>query len=199
MPTARITTRIVSDRTATGAPLRQSLPAAASLLVLALVSVAMLTRQAAGQERTPDHPDRFLVCSAGVVDVVDPSPRPVVSLEWRFDAGPRVPSPWLAFESTAHDQFYAFGMYGDLPFAHGWVFTPSIGAAIYQENDGLALGYQLEFRTTAEVTYGRGGRRFGASFGHYSNAYLGETNRGTEFLKAVLIVPLSRGSGIADR
>jgi hypothetical protein len=167
--------------------------------VFAFMAVALLAGPAAAQEPGPDHAGSFFVWSAGVVDVVDVSPRPVVSVEWRYDAGRHVPSPWLAFESTAHDQFYAFGMYGDFPFAHGWVFTPSIGAAIYQENDGLGLGYPLEFRTMAEVTYGRGGRRFGASFGHYSNAYLGETNRGTEFLRVVLIVPLSRRQSGADR
>jgi hypothetical protein len=162
----------------------------------AFVAVALFAGPVVAQEPPPDRPYGFLVWSAGVVDVVDPSPRPIVSVEWRYDAGRRVPSPWLAFESTAHDQFYAFGMCGDFPFAHGWVITPSVGAAIYQENDGLGLGYHLEFRSTAEVTYGHGGRRFGASFGHYSNAYLGETNRGTEFLKAVLIVPLSRRPGV---
>jgi hypothetical protein len=160
--------------------------------VFAFMAVALLAGPAAAEDGSPDRPDSFLVWSAGTVDVVDSYPRTIVSVEWRYDAGRRVPSPWLAFESTAHDQFYAFGMYGDFPFAHGWVFTPSVGAAIYQENDGLGLGYPLEFRTMAEVTYGRGGRRFGACFGHYSNAYLGESNRGTEFLKAVLIVPLSR-------
>lgn len=161
----------------------------------AFAAVAMIAGPAAAQQATPDKPASFLVWSAGAVDVVDVSPRPIVSVEWRYDAGRRVPSPWLAFESTEHDQFYAFGMCADFPFAHGWVFTPSIGAAIYQENDGLGLGYPLEFRTMAEVTFGHGGRRFGASFGHYSNAYLGESNRGTEFLKAVLIVPLSRRTG----
>jgi hypothetical protein len=86
-------------------------------------------------------------------------------------------------------------MYGDFPFARGWVFTPSIGAAIYLEHNGLHLGYPLEFRTAVELTHGLGATRFGAAFGHYSNFYMGETNRGTEYLKAVLIVPLSRRTG----
>jgi hypothetical protein len=158
----------------------------------------MLAGPAAAEDQSPDHHDSFLVWSAGTIDVVDHTPRTIVSLEWRYDAGHHVPSPWLAFDSTAHDQFYAFGMYGDFPFGRGWVFTPSVGAAIYLEHNGLHLGYPLEFRTTVELTYGRGATRFGASFGHYSNAYLGETNRGTEFLKAVLIVPLSRRKAAGD-
>jgi hypothetical protein len=192
MPTASIPSRNILRRTVATAPPARALLAGARLLAGALVTAAMAAGPAEAQEGSPDHPDSFLVWSAGVVDVVDPTPRAIVSVEWRYDAGRRMPSPWLAFETTAHDQFYVFGMYGDLRFGQGWVFTPSAGAAIYQQRDGLGLGYHLEFRTAAELTYGRGGRRFGASFGHYSNAYLGETNRGTEFLKLVVIVPLAR-------
>src|SRR5437867_2087328 len=181
MSTAWIPARKSPDRIVAGAPAARALPAGAPLLVSALAVVVALAGPAAAQERSPDSHDACLVWSAGPIDVVDPSPHPFLSVEWRYDAGRRMPSPWLAFETTAHDQFYAFGMYGDLRFGHGWVFTPSVGAAIYQQHSGLDLGYQLEFRTMAEITYGRGGVRFGASFGHYSNMYLGETNRGTEF------------------
>jgi hypothetical protein len=165
------------------------------LPLLAIVVVAVLAGPAAAQEQSPDHPDTILVWSAGIVDVIDHYPHAILSVEWRYDAGRRMPSPWLAFESTARDQFYAFGMYSDLPFGHGWVFTPSVGAAIFREHNGLHLGYPLEFRTVVELTYGHGAMRFGACLGHYSNFYLGDTNRGTEYVKAVLIVPLSRRTG----
>jgi hypothetical protein len=174
--------------------------AAACALLVSIAFAAPAAAQDAAQgpaqspapSPTPNPHATFLVWSAGVIDVVDPSPRALLSLEWRYDAGRRTPSPWLAFETTEHDQFYAFGLNYDFRLGHGWVFTPSLGAAIYQEHEGLDLGYPLEFRSTAEVTYGRGRRRFGASFGHYSNFYLGERNRGTEILKVILVVPLSR-------
>jgi hypothetical protein len=161
-------------------------------LVTGFVAAAMLAGPAGAQEGSPDHPDTFLVWGGGVVDVIDQHPRTILSVEWRYDAGRHRPSPWLAFEGTSHDRFYGFGMYVDLPFGRGWVFTPSVGAAIFLEHNGLHLGYPLEFRTVAEITYGHGAMRFGASLGHYSNLDLGKTNRGTEYVKAVLIVPLSR-------
>ncbi|HYV85496.1 MAG TPA: acyloxyacyl hydrolase [Patescibacteria group bacterium] len=165
--------------------------------VLGAMLVGVLLAGPAAAEERPAEPDGpLLAWSVGAIDVVDPEPRTLLSIEWRYQTGRRVPYPWLALETTAHDQFFAFGMYGDLPLGHRWRFTPSAGAAIYQQNGGLDLGFHLEFRTAAEFTCRVGGaRRIGVSFGHFSNAYLGDTNRGTEFLKAVLIVPMRTRAG----
>src|SRR5262245_2240803 len=99
--------------------------------IILILAAAPPPGRAATDERPAARGANALAWSAGAVDVIDTSPRPIVSIEFRHDAGHWTPSPWMAFESTAHDQFYAFGMYGDLPFAQRWVFTPSIGAAIY--------------------------------------------------------------------
>jgi hypothetical protein len=114
----------------------------------------------------------------------------MASLESRYATGRYRPGPWLAIEATERDLFIGLGVFLDLPFGRRWVFTPSLGAAIYGEHDGLGLGHPLEFRSTAELTRRIGRWRLGGSFGHYSNAGLGDPNPGTEILKVVWIVPL---------
>jgi hypothetical protein len=113
-------------------------------------------------------------------------------VEGRFPVGRHRTGPWLAIEATGRDLFVGCGAFVDLPFGRHWVFTPSLGAAFYREHDGLGLGHQLEFRSTAELTRAFARWRFGASFGHFSNAGLGETNPGTEVLKLLWVVPMGR-------
>jgi hypothetical protein len=133
-----------------------------------------------------------LAWSAGAVDVIDAVTSGFYSLEMRQDGGAWPPTPWLAFEATTRDRFYAFGAKSDIPLGRRWRFTPSLGAAIYQEHEGLHLGYPLEFRAMAEFSVSVGVCRFGVAVGHYSNAGLGATNRGTEYARLTLIMPLGR-------
>src|SRR5258706_6598776 len=89
--------------------------------VLGAMLLGVLLAGPAGQEERPGEPDgQLLAWSVGAIDVVDPVPRTLLSIEWRYQTGRRVPYPWLALETTVHDQFYAFGMYGDLPLGHRW-------------------------------------------------------------------------------
>lgn len=133
-----------------------------------------------------------LAWSAGAVDVIDAVTRGFYSIELRQDGGAWPPTPWLAFETTGHDRFYAFGARSDIPLPRRWLFTPSVGAAIYQEHDGLHLDYHLEFRTMAEFSAPVGRYRCGVAVGHYSNGNIGPTNRGTEYARVTLIMPLGR-------
>ena len=113
-------------------------------------------------------------------------------VEYRYTAARHRPGPYAALEATERDLFVGAGLFFDIPVGRRWVFTPSLGAAIYREHDGLGLGDPVEFRATAEFTYGLDETRFGASFGHFSNAGIGETNPGVEILKLVWVMPLDR-------
>ena len=137
----------------------------------------------------------LLVAGAGFAGILDANREGFVSLEFRYVAGERHISPWLVMEATEHDQFAGFGAFLDLPFARRWVFTPSLGASIYSQRNGLKLGYHVEFRSTAELTARVRRGRVGASFGHYSNARLGEDNPGTEFLKVLWVIPIGHEPG----
>jgi Lipid A 3-O-deacylase (PagL). len=64
-----------------------------------------------------------------------------------------------------------------------YFFTPSFGAGYYDDGDGKKLGNNIEFRTTLELSYQlKNNNRLGISFGHISNANIGDKNPGVEVL-----------------
>ena len=64
-----------------------------------------------------------------------------------------------------------------------WIFTPSFGLGYYEDGDGKKLGNSIEFRTTLEVSYQlQNSDRIGISFGHISNANIGNKNPGVEII-----------------
>jgi len=99
--------------------------------------------------------------------------------------------PFLGFEGTSDSaSFFIAGVYlednigtlftGD---SSNFIFTPSFGAGYYDEGSGKKLGSEIEFRTTFEVSYQlKNENRIGFSFGHISNASIGEKNPGVEVL-----------------
>ena len=63
------------------------------------------------------------------------------------------------------------------------LFTPSFGAGFYDDGDGKKLGNAIEFRTTIEISYQlKNKNRLGISFGHISNANIGNKNPGAEII-----------------
>ncbi|MDC6447662.1 acyloxyacyl hydrolase [Alphaproteobacteria bacterium] len=71
-----------------------------------------------------------------------------------------------------------------------WNFTPSFGLGYYDDGDGKNLGNNLEFRTTLEVSYQfKNLDRIGISFGHISNANLGNKNPGVEIISLTFQKP----------
>ena len=99
--------------------------------------------------------------------------------------------PFLGFEGTTDSAtFFIAGVYlednigtlftGD---SSNFVFTPSFGVGYYDDGDGKKLGSEIEFRTTFEVSYQlKNENRIGLSFGHISNANIGNKNPGVEIL-----------------
>ena len=71
-------------------------------------------------------------------------------------------------------------------------FTPSFGFGYYEDGDGKKLGHNIEFRTTLEVSYELVSRnRIGISFGHISNANIGDKNPGVEVLSLTYQIPFN--------
>ena len=67
--------------------------------------------------------------------------------------------------------------------AWSFVFIPSFGAGYYDDGDGKKLGYNIQFRTTLEVSYQlKNENRIGLSLGHTSNANIADENPGVEVL-----------------
>ena len=71
-----------------------------------------------------------------------------------------------------------------------YIFTPSFGIGYYDEGDGKKLGNNIEFRSTLEISYElKNENRLGLSFGHISNANLGDKNPGVEIISFSYQVP----------
>ena len=71
-----------------------------------------------------------------------------------------------------------------------YIFTPSFGVGYYDDGDGKKLGNDIEFRTTFEVSYQlENQNRIGLSFGHISNANLGDKNPGVEIISLSYQIP----------
>jgi len=160
-------------------------------IVALLCGLAVEARPLFAAEPPPGQ--SFFLFGPAIAEVVDPHPRAMGFVEYRYEPAALRPGPWLALEATARDVFVGFGGFIDIPSGAGWLFTPSLGAAIYRDHDGLGLGSPLEFRVTGEFTRRVEHGRIGASLAHFSNARTGERNPGTEVLKFIWVVPLKRG------
>ena len=113
-----------------------------------------------------------------------------------IDIGPKQDNffylkPFAGIELTSDSAFYLIsGIYledniGDLVRGedNNWNFTPSFGVGYYDDGNGKKLGNNVEFRTTLEFSYQLENKnRIGISFGHISNANLGNKNPGAEVI-----------------
>lgn len=108
--------------------------------------------------------------------------------------------PFVGLEATGDEAVYFLGgIYledniGSLLVGENsnFIFTPSFGIGYYQDGDGKKLGNDIEFRTTFEISYQLENKdRVGLSFGHISNANIGDKNPGVEILNFSYQVPFN--------
>ena len=108
--------------------------------------------------------------------------------------------PFVGIETTTDSAVYILGgIYlednlGTLFVGEdsNFVFTPSFGAGFYDDGDGKKLGNEIQFRTTFEFSYElKNKNRIGISYGHISNANLGDKNPGVEILSFSYQVPFN--------
>ncbi len=106
--------------------------------------------------------------------------------------------PFAGIEATSDSSYYILaGVYlednlGQLFTGKesNLIFTPSFGGGYYDDGDGKKLGNDLEFRTTLELSYQmKNKNRIGLSFGHISNANLGDKNPGAEIISLSYQIP----------
>jgi len=106
--------------------------------------------------------------------------------------------PFAGFEGTSDSAtYFLVGIY--LDDNAGTLFTgeksnilitPSFGFGYYDDGDGKKLGNNIEFRTTIELSYELENKnRIGFSFGHISNANIGDKNPGVEILGISYQIP----------
>lgn len=91
-----------------------------------------------------------------------------------------VPAVGVGINSDNDYWLYA-GFRYDMDFAEKWVFTPHVSAALYEHEDGIDLGGNIQFRTGAELAYKLENRsRIGVGIYHLSNFGLEDENPGSE-------------------
>ena len=108
--------------------------------------------------------------------------------------------PFLGLEATSDQaSYFIAGVYlednlGTLFVGEksNYRFTPSFGIGYYDDGEGKKLGNNIEFRTTLEASYQFSNKnRLGISFGHISNANIGDKNPGVEILSFSYQIPFN--------
>jgi len=99
---------------------------------------------------------------------------------------------WSSLACTDREFYLSGGILQDFYLTESIVITPSFGLGIYLENDGNDLGSPLEFRPEVKASYEFVDMsRVGLSFGHVSNADLGEENPGANYISLMYSIPLN--------
>ncbi|MDZ5646205.1 acyloxyacyl hydrolase [Nitrospirillum sp. BR 11828] len=164
-----------------------------TVLALGLVSVAA----PAFAEDTPS----FLSLGIGEYDVLRTGPKHNTT-DYRIEYRPSTAlfssswiriSPWVGGEFTGQGGAYGVGgILFDIPLGSSFDFTPNFGVGVYGTGSGKNLGSWVEFRSTAEISYKfENQSRLGLSFGHISNAGIGEVNPGSEIVTLYYHIPTS--------
>ncbi len=162
------------------------------LLLLLILSFGIIANE------TPSIEDsKLLNVGVGIFNIVRNTKGANFQVEYRSDF-PFYRNPMLFFRpligvmatSRGSGYFYT-GIAFDIFFPYRIVFTPSFAPGIYIKGGGMELGFPLEYRSSAELSYRFKDRsRIGAMFYHISNASLGFRNPGTECLVFFYSIPL---------
>ena len=159
----------------------------AAFAIFATLSAAALCTPSTAQA------EDLISLGAGWYDILDNEGAADFRLEYRHGT----PlfwelKPWGGAEITSDGSIWGgAGVLLDLSLSDHLYIMPSFGAGLYsQGSSGKDLDYPLEFRSQFEAGYKfDAGQRLVVSFGHISNASLGDDNPGTEILNVYYHIP----------
>ncbi|NGX51401.1 MAG: hypothetical protein K1060chlam2_01267 [Chlamydiae bacterium] len=164
-------------------------------LLACLALLLSLSLQSA--EKPPIEDPRLLSLGVGVFNIVRNKKAANFQIEYRSNTSLYKNSmtfirPLVGVMATSNGSAYFYGGIAfDFFLAKQVVFTPSFAPGIYIKGGGMELGFPLEFRSSAELSYRfKNKARFGAMFYHISNASIGYKNPGTECLVFFYMIPL---------
>lgn len=147
--------------------------------------------------REPIDDPRLLLLGSGVFNIVRNTMSVNFQLEYRSDFAVYKNSmlfirPLIGLMATSSGSGYFYGGVAfDCFITKHLVFTPSFAPGIYIKGGGMELGFPLEYRSSAELSWRFINKsRLGAMFYHISNASLGFRNPGTECLVFFYAFPL---------
>ena len=124
-----------------------------------------------------------------------------MGMEYQFSPNWKSPFDFLEFRpllgvmANAKKSAYLYGGINfDLFLIHHFVISPGFAAGWYGQGDGKNLGFPIEFRTGAEVSWQFDDEgRLGLHFYHLSNAGLGKKNHGSESIVFLYDIPIKNG------
>lgn len=127
-----------------------------------------------------------IALSVGAFEVFDDNTATELGFEYRFtpiESGFNL-IPTLGATLTSDGGYWGYaGVRYDIYLNNHWILTPHFAVAAYEQGGGVDLGYDLEFRTGAELSYQFSDKsRLGLGLYHLSNADIGRNNPGAESL-----------------
>jgi lipid A 3-O-deacylase len=160
------------------------------LLISILISMLSLIKGWSEEEKPPGAPSHLMV-GTGLFDVDRDHPRALIQLKYRWEVNCHHIRPLVAFFITTDQNLFVCGGVGfDIFFGKKVVFTPSFAPGLYYSGYGKHLGFPLNFRSAAEISYVFDNQgRFGAQFNHISNAHMLWKNPGANSLVFSYSIP----------
>lgn len=156
----------------------------------AVLTVALLSAACPAQTNTPS----YVVVGAGLLGVLNDQKSLVGIVEFqpKLHVGPF--GTWVGVLVSDQEYYLSTGLLLDWYVKERLFITPSLGAGIYGEHNGIDLYSQLEFRSGIECGYDlKEAGRISAGFWHISNAGLtGVDNPGTELVALRYALPISK-------
>ncbi|WP_417510737.1 acyloxyacyl hydrolase [Methylophaga sp.] len=127
-----------------------------------------------------------IALSLGAFEVFDDNTAAEVGVEYRFAPQSSLFGliPTLGTTLTSDGGYWGYaGVRYDIYLNANWILTPNFAIAAYEQGGGVDLGYDMEFRTGAELAYQFNDKsRLGLGLYHLSNGNIGENNPGAESL-----------------
>ena len=163
-----------------------------------IVLSALVLASAPARAQQADDPD-FVTFAGGWFDMNrQKADAAEARLEYRSDKKFLLFKPFGGVMATSDGaSYYYAGILMDIYFGRRVVATPSFAPGLYVKGSGYDLGHVIEFRSQFELAYRFDDRsRLGVSFGHMSNAGIGDKNPGTESLMLNYSIPLSSITGL---
>lgn len=141
------------------------------------------------------YPPSHLMVGPGIFDVDQDHPRGMVQVEYRWQIRGGRWRPLASFFIATDRNFYFCGGIGyDIFIGKKVVFTPSFSPGVYYHGDGKNLGFPINFRSAAELSYVfKNKGRIGAQFNHISNARMLVRNPGADSLFIFYAIPFPQG------
>lgn len=153
--------------------------------------LAMAAAPAQGAE-----PPSYLVFGVGAYDFGDRDNRENKAVEFRLEYRPAISwwivQPFIGAQATSDGAVYGFGgLLANLRLTERIVLTPAFAAGYYRQGDGKKLGNGLEFRSSIELAYTfDNASKLGLTYGHVSDAGIGDVGGGVETLAVIYAFPL---------